>query len=73
MYLRLHDMFIVLGVLQLYMEYYKSALPEKRARDELIRILNEERKYIYKKTGHKDVDDGGGEESESLTSENVGV
>lgn len=60
MYLRLHDMFIMLGAFQLYLEYYKSALPEKRARDEMLRILEEERKDIYQKTGHKN-DDGDGE------------
>ena len=49
MYLRLHDVFILLGIFQLYLEYYKSALPEKRAREEVIRLLTEERKIVNKK------------------------
>lgn len=49
MYLRLHDMFIVLGILQLYIEYYKSAMPDKRAMEELTSMLEKERQIIYKK------------------------
>lgn len=61
MYLRLHDLFIVIGALQLYLEYYKSALPDKRAKEDLVKMLEEERAKIYKKPGYKN-DDGDEEE-----------
>lgn len=43
MYLRLHDMFIVVGFIQLYLEYYKSVLPDVKAREEMLKLLAEER------------------------------
>lgn len=39
MYLRLHDLFIVVGTLQIYIEYYKSTLPEKRALENISKTI----------------------------------
>ena len=69
MYLRLHDFFIMLGVLQLYLEYYKSVLPDVRERAELIKFLNEERPNIHRKTSYKDTDGDHDVENAALTSE----
>jgi hypothetical protein len=49
MYLRLHDLFVVVGAFQLYLEYYKSALPDKYANDEIKKMLSDQRKEIYKR------------------------
>lgn len=69
MYLRLHDFFIVLGIFQLYLEYYKSVLPDVRERAELIKFLKEERPKIHRKKGYKNSDGGDDLEVQSLVQE----
>lgn len=73
MYLRLHDFFILLGILQLYIEYYKSILPDIRERDELLKFLAEERTKIHKKTGYKDNDGDVDLEMQSLVQESTNI
>ena len=43
MYLRLHDFMIVFGVFQIYLEYYKSTIPEKKAMENIIKVMEVER------------------------------
>lgn len=43
MYLRLHDYLIVLGAIQIYFEYYKSLLPEKRAVEHISHLIDVQR------------------------------
>lgn len=43
MYLRIHDYLIFMGVFQIYLEYYKSILPEKRAMENIAKVLESER------------------------------
>lgn len=66
MYLRLHDFFIILGIIQLYLEYYQSVIPDLKARDEMLKFLEEERKIIHKKNGYKDNDGDGDLEKQTL-------
>lgn len=46
MYIRIYDMLIFVGFIQLYMDYYKSILPEIRAVSEIEEIIEEEREFM---------------------------
>jgi len=48
MYLRLHDYLVVLGVFQIYLEYYQSTLPEKRAVEHISHMIEVERQRYRK-------------------------
>lgn len=48
MYLRVYDMFVVFGFLQLYLDYYRSRIPDIKAVEEIQRMINEERSNIGK-------------------------
>ena len=43
MYLRIYDMFVIIGFFQLYFDYYKSRIPEIKAVEEIHRMINEDR------------------------------
>lgn len=64
MYLRIHDYLIVMGAFQIYLEYYKSALPEKRAVENIAKVLEIEREK--RRNGY-----GIDEDLESLIEETV--
>jgi hypothetical protein len=49
MYLRIYDMFVIIGFIQLYFDFYKTnILPEIKAVEEIQRMINEERNNIGK-------------------------
>ena len=73
MYLRLHDFFIILGIFQLYLEYYKSVMPEVHERNELLKLLEEERTKVHRKTGYKDNDGDDDLEMQSLVQEGTNI
>lgn len=66
MYLRLHDFLIIMGAFQIYLEYYKSTLPEKRAVEHIAKIMEDERE---KRRNGYDLD----YDSESLIEETTDV
>lgn len=48
MYLRIYDLFVVFGFVQLYLDLYMSHLPEIKAVEEIQRMIGEEREKIGK-------------------------
>ena len=64
MYLRLHDFLVVIGAFQIYLEYYKSTLPEKQAVENIARVMEKERE---KRRNGYNID----EDLESLIEETV--
>ena len=46
MYLRVHDICVPFGILQIYFDYYKSVLPEIKASQDITKILEETHKDL---------------------------
>lgn len=48
MYLRVYDMFVIFGFIQLYLDFYMSQLPEIKAAREIERMMENQREKIGK-------------------------
>lgn len=68
MYLRLHDYLIVLGAVQIYIEYYQSTLPEVRAVQHISQVIERERKRFKEEQDAFEDDD-----VSSLIEEGLGI
>lgn len=55
-YLRLHDFFILVGILQLYIEYRRRYVPDQASSAEIERIIGEEAAKILRETDGSDLE-----------------